>query len=163
MGSGKSFWGQLLAKDLKCAFWDLDTRIETETQQSIPELFESIGEAGFRQLEHDQLLLTAHLSPSVIALGGGTPCFYNHAAWLKDHGTVIFLNAPVHDIINRILEDGPDRRPILSSIQSAELELVVQNMLDKRMFWYAQAHYILVPPTTLDPVFLSRLKECINP
>ena len=52
MGSGKSTIGKLLAKQLSTSFIDLDTYIETQTGNTISELFASKGEIYFRKQEH---------------------------------------------------------------------------------------------------------------
>src|SRR5258708_20758766 len=55
MGSGKTTVGTLLARQLAWRFGDLDDRIQNAAGLRIPEIFERLGEAAFRQLEPDQL------------------------------------------------------------------------------------------------------------
>ena len=55
MGSGKSTSGDLLAKNLKVDFIDLDTYITKKYNQSISEIFENEGEEKFRELENTYL------------------------------------------------------------------------------------------------------------
>lgn len=71
MGSGKSTVGRLLARDLGLDFVDLDEEIEREAGASIPEIFASEGETGFRDLEHRCLKAAFSDGGRVVACGGG--------------------------------------------------------------------------------------------
>src|SRR5205823_9160195 len=51
MGSGKTTIGRLLAEELGWGFADLDEEIEKREGMSISQIFETRGEAGFRQAE----------------------------------------------------------------------------------------------------------------
>ena len=51
MGCGKSTVGRLAAEKLGLAFVDTDERIERASGRTIPEIFASEGEEGFRHLE----------------------------------------------------------------------------------------------------------------
>src|SRR5437868_14565297 len=77
MGSGKTTVGTLLTRQLAWRFVDLDERIEQASGLRIPEMFERLGEAAFRQIEADQLRAALgraleHKESIVLALGGGT-------------------------------------------------------------------------------------------
>jgi shikimate kinase len=62
MGCGKSSVGRYLSELLCCPFTDLDEAICQKAGKSIPEIFTSEGEAGFRKLEAE--VLQSILSPS---------------------------------------------------------------------------------------------------
>ena len=62
MGCGKSSVGRCLSELLCCPFTDLDEAICQKAGKSIPEIFTSEGEAGFRTLEAE--VLQSILSPS---------------------------------------------------------------------------------------------------
>ena len=51
MGTGKSAVGRPLAAALGYRFLDADTSVERVAGRSIPELFDQVGEPGFRDLE----------------------------------------------------------------------------------------------------------------
>ncbi|MCX6307647.1 MAG: shikimate kinase, partial [Bacteroidia bacterium] len=55
MGSGKTTYGKLMAKELKLSFVDLDAFIEQKFMKTISELFDGLGEEGFRKLEREAL------------------------------------------------------------------------------------------------------------
>ena len=72
MGAGKSTIGPEVAEKLGRSFIDLDRELERAVGRTIPELFEAVGEPGFRVQEERQSLAALHLpEPAVIALGGG--------------------------------------------------------------------------------------------
>ena len=55
MGCGKSSVGRKLSELLCCPFMDLDSVIEERAGRTIPEIFASEGEAGFRRMEAEAL------------------------------------------------------------------------------------------------------------
>ena len=55
MGCGKSSVGRRLSELLCCSFMDLDDVIVERAGRSIPEIFETDGEAAFRKMEREVL------------------------------------------------------------------------------------------------------------
>ncbi len=111
MASGKSRVGQELARRLEWDFVDLDARIESREQQTIPEIFRERGEAGFRLAETRALsdLLAASLERnSVVALGGGAFAQERNRELLR-HWPSVFLEAPASELWQRSLTDGVER------------------------------------------------------
>ena len=111
MASGKSRVGQELARRLDWDFVDLDARIESREQQTIPEIFLNRGERGFRLAETRALrdLLRASLErDSVIALGGGAFAQERNRELLRQWPSV-FLEAPASELWQRSLTDGVER------------------------------------------------------
>lgn len=106
MGSGKTTVGRALAKQLGWRFADLDEDIESREQISVPELFDTRGEAEFRRIEGEVLRKRvqdiARGVPWVLALGGG--CFVQpeNADLIQNHGISIWLDAPLDMIRSRI-------------------------------------------------------------
>src|SRR5260370_24787825 len=99
MGSGKTTIGTLLARQLAWRFIDLDDRIEEAAGLRIPEIFERLGEAAFRQIEADQLPTALgraleHKESVVLALGGGTYAQAGASELLRAAGDpVLWLDA----------------------------------------------------------------------
>ncbi|MEI7670206.1 MAG: shikimate kinase, partial [Pseudomonadota bacterium] len=86
MGAGKSFLGAALAKHLAFNFIDLDKYIEEKEQTSIADLFFNIGEINFRNKESYYLKNILLAENTIVALGGGTPCFNNNIQYIKETG-----------------------------------------------------------------------------
>src|SRR3712207_1812170 len=77
MGSGKTTLGNALSKDLGLPFYDLDWYIESRMRQTVKQLFDSVGEEGFRRIERNMLHEVAEFENVIVSCGGGTPCFYD--------------------------------------------------------------------------------------
>ena len=86
MGSGKSTVGELLSRELRWPFIDLDAVIEAGQGVSIREIFERSGELFFRQLERAALTEVLKTEPAVIALGGGTFAYEPNLELIRETG-----------------------------------------------------------------------------
>ncbi|MGH9615516.1 MAG: shikimate kinase [Acidobacteriaceae bacterium] len=119
MGAGKSTVGPHLAKSLGWNFIDLDDEIVRERQESIAEIFDSAGEAGFRDMERNALARALLLENIVLALGGGAvETAANLQSIQQDEQTLtLYLEAPLEILIARCeqqqLQPGSVRRPVL--------------------------------------------------
>ncbi|ARN76569.1 hypothetical protein BST97_00315 [Nonlabens spongiae] len=144
MGSGKSSVGRKLAVKMDLPFIDLDDLIEQVEGKSISEIFEKQGVLHFRKLEREVLenTLRENLN-AVIAVGGGTPCYYNNMDMINEHGLSIYLRANVPQLSRRLF---PERmqRPIIESQQSLEsLQEFIGKHLFERSPFYERAHETL--------------------
>ncbi|MCL2580807.1 MAG: shikimate kinase [Oscillospiraceae bacterium] len=90
-GSGKTTVGQLLAGRLGKKFVDADTLIESAAGLSIPEIFASEGEDGFRKRETEILREIGKGSGQVISTGGGCVTRPENRFYLGQNGVVVFL------------------------------------------------------------------------
>ena len=70
-GSGKTSVGRLVAARLGCSFRDADQVLSQKAGMSIPEIFATRGEDGFRDLEVKTIAELLAGDTAVIALGGG--------------------------------------------------------------------------------------------
>jgi shikimate kinase len=139
MGSGKSYWGKRLADVLGYRFIDLDEFIEAQEGASVSELFAQKGEAAFRELERYHLhQLPLENTPTVVATGGGAPCFFDNMDWMNRVGQTIWLNVPVKVLAAR-LWPARAKRPLLANLQFIDLENFIQEKLEAREPFYAQA------------------------
>jgi shikimate kinase len=111
MGAGKSTVGRRLARWLQMRFVDLDQVIESEAGSSIPLLFELQGEAAFRLRESAALARTTDLHGVVLATGGGSVLEAGNRQRLRDHGFVLYLEAPIELQLERLARD--QSRPLL--------------------------------------------------
>lgn len=112
MGSGKSAVGDVLARRMGTYnFLDTDQIIEKATSMTIPQIFDSEGEEGFRGVE-GQILDSVHAYVRcVISTGGGIVCRMQNWSKLQT-GIVIWLDVAPSVIMKRI--EGTDR-PLLQT------------------------------------------------
>lgn len=135
-GTGKSTLGEILSRNLKRPFIDLDYVIETNAGMSIPQIMEQQGETAFRDLETTALreitlAPNPSLSESVIALGGGALLRDENRAFAETNGTVILLMAELNTLLER-LSSSSNKRPLLTG----DLKEKLTALLEKR-----RAHY----------------------
>ena len=115
-GTGKSRVGKRLAAKLQMPFYDTDEIIEAAAGRSIKEMVAENGWAYFREREREIVRELAGMHRSVIATGGGAVMDQENADILKRHGVLIWLNADVKTIVERIEGDigSRERRPSFS-------------------------------------------------
>jgi shikimate kinase len=142
MGSGKTTYGRLIAKELKMKFVDLDSVIEEKYSLNVTSLFEKMGEDGFRKIERDTLHEIAQLKDTLIATGGGTPCFFDNMEFMNKMGDTIYLRTSVRELRDR-LKMSRTKRPLLSHKSDQELESHIAMMLEMRELYYMKAKFIL--------------------
>jgi len=153
--AGKSHWGKLLAGHYGMPFTDLDNFIEQTAGRTIRDIFSQSGEDTFRALEHQCLkdLLTTATGPLVVACGGGTPCFFNNIDLMKQHGTVVWLNASIPYLLKNATSTTTVR-PLL--VQSEDPAARLEQLLSSRKEYYSRAHHILqvedISLTTFDKI-----------
>ncbi len=150
--AGKSYWGKQLSDHYGVDFYDLDVFITQYTGKSITEIFDSVGEQGFREIEHHclQELISTTKSNSIIACGGGTPCFHNNMILMKNAGTVICLEADIPYLEANYRKDTTPR-PLLAEPHLLTGKLTA--MQQERAVYYTQAHYILQVADISIPTF----------
>lgn len=142
MGTGKSVVGRKLAKELGCAFIDLDDKIEEQTGQTIPEIFEESGESFFRAAERRALLKVTESFDGVVSLGGGSLQNQQVVDHLKLNGMLVFIETPISVILDRISQDKS--RPLLLDDQGnpkskKQLRNELTALYEKRLPLYRQA------------------------
>lgn len=103
---GKSTVGKLLAEKLKITFLDTDLLIEENLGLPIKEIVAGQGWEFFRAREKEVVQRIAQKNECVIATGGGVVLDGKNVDLLKKIGVVIWLNAPIGDIIARLKEDA---------------------------------------------------------
>lgn len=147
MGSGKSYWGKIWAEETGYTFTDLDEIIEKAEQSSIHTIFEKKGEVYFRQTEAI-LLRSMQQENTIIACGGGTPCYYDNMQWINKNGCSIWLQATTNDILKNIQRGGANR-PLLKGLDEKQLQSYITNSLKEREQYYSMAA-IGLPVSTLN-------------
>ena len=140
MGSGKTHWGKRWASANRLSFVDLDDMIEKTEGKTIRDIFEANGEDYFRKFEAQSLRLCADLHNTIIACGGGTPCFFDNMQWMNEHGITIYVAATAEQILRRVLAEQ-EKRPLLKKLSETELTSFIEGKLKEREPVYAQAQF----------------------
>ena len=138
MASGKTTAGKKLASILGWTFADLDEIIEKREGRSIDNIFSDSGEEYFRRLETEALHYLDNPVKTVIATGGGAPCFSGNIGFMKNRGIVIYLKTGVEEIIKR-LEGQQDTRPLVKNLSGEKLRKYIEQKLAERVQFYNQA------------------------
>jgi shikimate kinase len=138
-GSGKSFTGKWLSQKMGWDFIDLDELIEKNEKQTIAQLFETLGEEGFRSIEQKYLKVTFSSKQCVISCGGGTPTWDQNMENMGRNGLTVYLNTELSEIERR-LEAGKETRPLLAQNQNLGNQITELN--EKRRPYYCRAKVI---------------------
>jgi shikimate kinase len=159
MGCGKSYLGALLASELQYSFIDADVFIEQQQQQTISEIFATQGEVFFRNIETAALQkITA--PNTIIATGGGAPCFNNNIQWMNQYGLTIFLNEPIELLAQRLQKEQA-KRPIIANIPTTALPNFLEKKIEERLPFYSQAHIMVTPSAIGFNGLLNTIKKLL--
>ncbi|MCB9030351.1 MAG: shikimate kinase [Deltaproteobacteria bacterium] len=140
MGAGKTSVGKELARDLKLPFIDCDQEIVNSLElQSVAEVFDLVGEEGFRQAETEVLAEILKENSLVIACGGGVVSDPKNLDLLQgSKSKIIWLNAGFDTISERLTDDTTrplwrdkekakelfmERQPIYKNLASFEIQV----------------------------------------
>lgn len=152
MGTGKSTVGKEVAKQLGCSFTDLDAAVAEREGRTIPEIFESDGEAYFRDRESSILAeILKHTSRHVIATGGGIILRVINRELMRSAGYIIQLVASKETVISRVQHD--QNRPLLQG----DVEDCVSKLMQERSGLYDFAHASI----STDKESVAQLATCM--
>ena len=138
MGSGKTSIGLLVSKKLKLNFFDIDKIIEKDLNMKIFKIFETKGEAFFREIEQKTTLKILKKKNCVISLGGGAFLNKNIRKEVLSKNISFWLKWNPKILLTRIKNSL--KRPI--AINSTEIELL--ELINKRSDIYSKALYKIV-------------------
>ena len=141
--AGKSTVGQMLAARLKIPLCDTDLLVEESLGLPVKEIVAWHGWDFFRALEKETIRKLSRLGDCVIATGGGIVLDPENIDLLKQMGAIVWLNAPLADIVERLQEDA---RTQASRPQFTEDNIVQETMalLKQRIPLYEQAAAVAI-------------------
>ncbi len=162
MGSGKSSVGRKLAKVLNYDFVDFDSYIEERVGMEVKEIFKTKGEIYFRKQEGLYLREVIEKSNTIIALGGGTPCYGNNLDTMKEgeHSKVIYLKASITNLTERLFLERSSR-PLISHITTKDdlLEFIGKHLFERAPIYEQSDISIKTDSLSVDEVVESILLQ----
>ncbi len=167
MGSGKTTLGRVLSRQLDYDFIDLDLFIENRYHKSIKELFAEHGDNGFREIERRILREVCDFENTIIACGGGTPCFFDNMELMNTHGLTVYLHIPIERLFKRLTKPSAKaKRPVIANKSDDELMDFIRKNLEAREMHYKKA-VIYFDTTNIETaaeteVTAAHLKNAIN-
>lgn len=139
-GSGKTSVGRLVAARLGCSFRDADQVLSEQAGMSIPEIFATRGEDGFRELEVKTIAELLASDAGVISLGGGALTREETRSALAGKD-VVFLDVSLSQAAARVGKAA--NRPLLADIDSSIGKLA--QLEAERRDSYLEAATLIVP------------------
>lgn len=154
-GSGKTTVARLLAQSLQWNWVDSDDLIEQRTGKSIATIFAEDGEPTFRDLEASIIAGLVQRQNCVLALGGGAVLRAGTAYIIQQAGPVIWLDATVDTLYERIYTDSHSRsrRPDLTETGGKQ---EIEALLGQRQSVYQGCSNIRVETDNRSPEQLAK-------
>ena len=112
-GSGKTTVGSILARKLGRELVEMDELIAQMAGMSIPEIVAKHSWAKFRDIEAELTPAISRRNNAIISAGGGVVTRENNIKELKKSGVLVWLNASVNSLLERIGQD-PGRPPFVN-------------------------------------------------
>jgi shikimate kinase len=117
MGAGKTTVARRVARLTRMSCVDLDVYLENREGKTCAQIFDEVGEDGFRTLETEVLRQFAYGEPMIISCGGGVVKRRENRDILKDAGFVIYLQVSADEAATRI--GDASSRPMFKNIEVA--------------------------------------------
>ncbi len=150
MGCGKSTVGKSLAKRMGFSYVDTDELI-VDKYGKISNIFAEHGEAYFRSLETQMVMVLSRQEGLVISTGGGLVLKSENVEALHKGGKLVFLRARVNTLVARLQSDT--ERPLLRGATSLQERL--ENILRERAPIYESVADVVVDVDEKTPEEIS--------
>ena len=141
-GAGKSTFGRKIANRLGFSFIDTDRYFEEKYRFTIFDFFKRFGEDLFRSLEREALLEVLDSQKTVIATGGGTPCFFDNMDVINEKSLSVYIELSPKSLCDRLL-NSKRPRPLTKGMSQDELQEYIIKTLAKREQFYKKAQFTL--------------------
>ncbi len=150
-GSGKSSVGKALSRELSTSFEDTDELIVEKTGRTIAEIFAQEGEAQFRAIEREVVLLALRSNIGVISLGGGAVLDPQVQKAIRESAAqVILLQIGLGNVLSRI--SNKSDRPLVAQ----DPERQWKELLAARAPIYESLATIVIPTDNKKPYEVAR-------
>jgi len=157
MGSGKTTVGKSLSEKISLPWIDSDQSIEAQCKKSITAMFETDGEAFFRNQETSFCKNLAKLPPHIISTGGGIILSQENRNLLRKYGHVFWLKASIPKLLSR-LQNSQDR-PLLAN---TNLEEKLTTLMTNRSERYKSCAHFIIETDALSPTQITeKIKDLL--
>lgn len=140
MGAGKTTVGLSLAARLAWNWLDTDAQIQ-EKYGKISDIFATLGEKRFREMETEVVRGLSDTENSVVSVGGGLVLKEENVRLLKQNGTIVYLRAEKETLVTRLRTDT--NRPLLKNGEE-NIEEKIERLLLQRAPAYARVADLIV-------------------
>lgn len=159
MGSGKSTIGKKLALQKDVNFIDVDKEIELSEKTSIVEIFKEKGEKYFREIE--SIIIRRIKQKSIVACGGGLPCYNDNIKYINENGVSIYLYADANNIFKRINKDITNR-PLINNVKKKDLKSYIRTKVRERSEIYKKANFTINTNNKSESEILTQINSLLN-
>lgn len=125
-GSGKSALGRRVALKLQTPYLDTDAYLTEITGMNTAQLYETFGEAAFRDGETRLLRDLINATPGIISTGGGTALREENRKIMHANGFVVLIDRPIDDIL---MDIRAEKRPLLAAKGREEIERIYEERM----------------------------------
>lgn len=131
-GSGKTFLGRRMAEETGKTFVDMDDEIIKKAGKPIPEIFDEVGESGFRDIESEVAAELGKQRGLVIATGGGAILRDENVDALRQNGHIIHIKRPLEALATdgRPLSKDLDALRKLEAVRMPIYESIADETID---------------------------------
>jgi shikimate kinase len=157
MGVGKSTVGRRLAARLDLPFVDADDEIERAAGMTIQEIFDTYGEAQFRDGERRVIARLIDGTPKVVATGGGAFVNDETRRLILEKATAIWLDADINILVERV--SRREGRPLLKDRDPRE---VLTTLASTRAPFYAQAPIRVISSDSPHDATVEKIMKAIG-
>lgn len=157
--AGKTTIGRMLAKKLGLPFVDMDQHLLQIDGRTVDEIVAQEGWPGFRARESANLrqVAQAFADGCVVGTGGGVVLAEHNRSFMREHGMVVYLEAPVQVLTQRLSRNPLNsQRPSLTG--RGLLEEMAQVLNERQPLYHAAAHHI-VDSTHTQAEICRRIQE----
>lgn len=137
-GVGKTTIGRGAAKRLGWRFLDFDAEIVRRAGMEVAEIFQTSGEAHFRELEHGLTVELSSTGGMVLSPGGGWITQSRSVELLRPAARIIYLRASPEAVARRLRR--VETRPLLAGRDPVE---ALGELYEKRRALYEAADHVI--------------------
>jgi len=157
MGAGKTSVGKRLAAALGVQFQDADLEIEKAAGCTINEIFDRLGEPGFREGERKVISRLLGETPHILATGGGAFMDPETRTAIKERAISVWLKADLELLLGRV--SRKDTRPLL---RNTDPRAALGKLLQDREPVYALADITVMSDVGPHETVVARILKALD-